>query len=87
MKPVKKKGGRGGTPGIIFLISLFSPLPLSQEGFCRSELLILPLHSICTACHFYQIIYGTSYSSVHIILIQYLLLTLPGIPASLATVI
>lgn len=90
MKPVKKKEERRGTeqtPGIIFLIPLFSPHPLSQEGFCGSELLILPLHSICTACHFYQIIRGTSYSSAHIILIQYLLLTLPAIPESLATVI
>lgn len=66
----RKEKGTEQTPGIIFLILLFSP-PLSQEGFCGSELLILSLHSICRACHFYQIICGISHSSGHILLIQY----------------
>lgn len=70
-KKTRKEKGSEQTPGIIFLIPLFSPL-LSQEGFCGSELLIHTLHSICTACHFYQIICGISHSSGHILLIQYL---------------
>ena len=36
----KREKGTEQTPGIIFLIPLFSP-SLSQEGFCGSELLIL----------------------------------------------
>lgn len=70
-KKMRKEKGSEQTPGIIFLIPLFSP-PLSQEGFCGSELLIHSLHSICTACHFYQIICGISHSAGHILLIQYL---------------
>lgn len=74
-KEKRKEKGTEQTPGIIFLIPLFSP-PLSQEGFCGSELLILSLHSICTACHFYQIICGISHSSGHLLLIQYVHFTL-----------
>lgn len=59
---MRKEKGTEQTPGIIFLIPLFSS-PLSQEGFCRSELLIHSLHSICMACHFYQIMCGISHSS------------------------
>lgn len=83
-KRKEKKRELSRHQGSYFLFLCFLPL-LSQGGFRGSELLILSLHSICTACHFYQIICGISPSTGHILLIRYLHFTLLGIQ-SLATV-